>query len=1426
MQSPQRPTRLDYSESMTASSKGRLQSPQRPVSLKGTEFEFQKTQRAPLRDYHRDPNMSPVRVGNLMRRFQKNQTPITSPSLPITSPSLPITVGPIMTPFNPYGDDEETDETRPHGSDFAYSSDSFSGDDRGDELIRGFFSPPSAPTDTPHAEGISLSEMQILNELGHQIHNNSLQSDFNAETLLSNAQMTSIGNPLGRQPDSSEELNSQGETADGSMPFAAIGSVPIWLAQSLEMHGFVEANALQRECFTALAENKKVLSCSGRRSGRAIALVSTSLANLDCSLQAVQILISTNSVAVGKGITRLLRDVLRRSVQQNLSEDMWEHIVVNLEDGKLSTNVDKLRRNGSIGMPVSLVVVGSPKLLSDLIARNQFSISHLRYFGVHWSEKNATQIDAQSLLDVEQYFPANQIKIVMCSDAPQPQLQEAAHQLSGDLQIVNLKSNPSRNIPLGIASSDRKAQQLHVSINETYKLEFTESTAEYIEPDGHKANKIIIICNSKRKSELVSRNLQVSKVGRGQTGVVHHGLPEQLCSKAIRCFNNNTFRILVTTDPYLEIIYNSVRVRPRIVVGFDFPESALIHVNRTRIVTNLMDGYVISLCTDEDASSFKTGLSADPVYVAAVLADRNRESDSKKGLSLPAQAMSLASPRYRRLLRKELQQHSADPKETPRQDKWMGTLENPKVEKKASSHAAAAKLVSPPHGSFKTTSRWEPPAKGWGVPSAKRKPTAEVTKVPVDTKRWMPPPIKKTVAREPNPYLRKDGQLVASGYPQQKHTRRPVVKQTVVSHSVEHKQPQPPPITSPPETFNENNTTTAISISDSSRTATESSSSNTAAQVATSETVKLKDLMGAPPVVPRPFIDDKSDACSTTSEAVPPSVQLLTNRRSSQLSATSSSRSNISAQQSTSAIPAFHVDAPSVSSRRSSVAPSFDQFNDYLNPHPEEDVVVSEPSPKSSSAASSDTGRKTEGSGDALVSQQSSGQLSDLPLHEQESRLARIEAAAVHKSTSSNSITGSAFSSRRTSSHVSDSHSMPSSRRSSDLGIRVEEELIDASVSHLEVQSAERTSRSPSDSYYSSIGRSSLKSDSPTAASSLASSRRTSESRPQQEEEIDEAYGSRKTSPSASRGSSLQNEGQPAGESRSSSLRVSFRVVSPDQILEEVRQESESTEQQQEPFSSEDQERRILQTVNSVDNLFVSQTLQLNSEGENTSSVESNKSSTNGDKTPPQKNEKTEPPSDESRSSLAATLPVDQHNINETYSTVPDVPFDMTTSTHDPTDPIRDEASDVISHSETQSTVDTEIDDEEEMLMQLFIFADNDCDGILSYKELNLLLRHTTNDVITESQYEDLLRDLNSTGLTIEGLRTCLVESSPGGIAGVYESYRQSKANTKLERAISNLTSMRSLRTSITMSTIDLNGSKRFTIDNIDEISSTIGSNS
>eukprot|EP01060_Flectonema_neradi_P021208 TRINITY_DN2873_c7_g1_i1.p1 TRINITY_DN2873_c7_g1~~TRINITY_DN2873_c7_g1_i1.p1 ORF type:complete len:1397 (+),score=322.39 TRINITY_DN2873_c7_g1_i1:159-4349(+) len=1396
MQSPTRPTRLDFSSRES----GRLQSPTRPVGLR-SEFEFQVTQRAPVKDYHHDPTKSPVRVGNLMRRLQR--TPTTS------SP------GGNSIPRMSHKSFDHFDESNSPEQDFAYSSDSYS-----DDLITGFFSPRNDGLNKSEPI-LSQTELQMLNELGHHVHNNNtMQCDINPETLLSKTVVDE-----GQLPDTSEELNSQGDTADGSTPFAAISSVPIWLAQSLEMHGFVEANSLQRECFAALAQNKKVLSCSGRRSGRAIALMSTALAYLDCNKQAVQILIAVNSPAAGKGITRLMRDVLQKSVQQHLSEDMWEHIVVNLEeDGKLSANIDRLRRNGSIGMPVSLIVVGTPKLLSELIAKDQFSISELRYFGVHWSERNATPIDARSLLDVEQFFPSREIKIVMCSDAPQPQLQDAARQLEGELQIINLKSIPSRNFPSG-AGPERKVHQLHVPTNEAQKLEFASSTAEYIEPDGPDGNKIIIVCNSKRKSELVSRNLQISKTGRGKTGVVHHGLPEQLCSKAIRCYNNNTYRILVTTDPYLDVICSMIRVRPRVVIGFDFPESALLHVNRTRVVTTAMNGYIITLCTGEDAASFKTGLAADPVYVAAVLTDRS--SAGKVGPQLPAQAMSLASPKCRRLLRKEFQQQTNEQSEYPHPEKWIGLMEHRKVEKR---EPAAVKVVSPPRGSFKTTSKWEPPSKPWGAAVVQKKQPVKVTKVPIETKRWMPPPIKKTVAREPNQYMKKDGQLIASGYPQKEN--RPRKQQEVISsHSIDYQPKEPPPITSvrgsPPthQTTSRNNVITKVSNGPSF-----TSTPPTREQPATSETVKLEDLMGAPPPqTTTRLIDDKSETCSTTSEAVPPSQQLLNNRRSSQISAASSSIQPPRGDD----IPAVRIDLPSsLSSRGSSItslrAQQQHQQQENEAEHQQQDDIteievkeqfikqgsptvvpleasLSDPSPRRDSPS---TSCHTEGS--VGLASQPSSQMSGLPLQEQEDRIARIEAALSRASASSNSAPEGSIISRRTSSRISESYS----RRSSDLGTRVEEEIIAVSTSQMAetiISAGNKASRSPSGSIHSSTRATSLKSDSqPSAGSSLPSSRRTS-GHDSEHEEFE-----RRSSPSG--GSSMHNT--QGDDTQRSSLKVSFRVGSPGEVSEDIHQESESSEHPETVLSPEEQEKKILQTVDSVNNLFVNQ-IPIASDGENTSSLESEK----GDETPTrQANEKVEPPSDESRSSLAATLPIDQHKAGETFSTVPDVPFDITMSTHHDSPP-DDAGGDLISNSETQSTVDTVVDDEEEMLMQLFIFADNDCDGILSLKELNLLLRHTTGASITESQFEDLLRDLNSDGLTIEGLRTCLVESSPGGIEEVYKAYRQSQADSRLERALSTLTSMRSMRstrTSTSMSTFDLNASKRFSIDGAEDVASTM----
>eukprot|EP01059_Diplonema_ambulator_P008861 TRINITY_DN18628_c0_g1_i1.p1 TRINITY_DN18628_c0_g1~~TRINITY_DN18628_c0_g1_i1.p1 ORF type:complete len:841 (+),score=266.19 TRINITY_DN18628_c0_g1_i1:247-2523(+) len=233
-----------------------------------------------------------------------------------------------------------------------------------------------------------------------------------------------------------------------------------------------------------------------------------------------------------------------------------------------------------------MAVVGLPERVRLLLDEDAFSLSSLRFYGVHYTEEYAYRTTPTALAGIASHFPPN-VQCLAMLDTP---LSDSSFDPSC------LGTSPIVLDQADTAPPATHIKQYMVSVKDRSKLSIVSQICATNPQD-----KIIFLCQSKRTCEQLARNMQLSPSGRGCTVFVHGGLSASIKREAIECFTSGQYPFLVTTDAILE----QVRFpHVRLVVGYDLPASSIAHINRTCLLTPFIEGSaLITLCSPSERKS-------------------------------------------------------------------------------------------------------------------------------------------------------------------------------------------------------------------------------------------------------------------------------------------------------------------------------------------------------------------------------------------------------------------------------------------------------------------------------------------------------------------------------------------------------------------------------------------------------------------------------------------------------------------------------------------------------------------------------------------------------------------------------------------------------------------------------------------------------
>eukprot|EP01064_Diplonema_japonicum_P007982 TRINITY_DN1555_c0_g1_i1.p1 TRINITY_DN1555_c0_g1~~TRINITY_DN1555_c0_g1_i1.p1 ORF type:complete len:1133 (+),score=232.41 TRINITY_DN1555_c0_g1_i1:76-3474(+) len=370
--------------------------------------------------------------------------------------------------------------------------------------------------------------------------------------------------------------------------FRSIRGIPNWLLDTLDEYKLPVPRPLQERSLHLLSKHCNVMTVSGRREGRGVTMAIGGLGKLNFACRGLQVVICTVDTAAGNMISEYMRSMLRKSLKDAdaVSESAWHTMILSATDTtEIADNIERLSSAGMRSEPYCMAVVGSPSRLRELIELDAVDLAPLRFFGIHHTSEFATEATTPDLAAIASSLPPN-VQMLAMLDKPLP-VSGFDASILGDSPLT-FEQEPSEK--------PRFVMQYHVSVKEKGRFEAVGQICE-----SNPGEKIILICESKRTCENLARSMQLTRFGRGRTVYIHGGFTNAVKEEAAELFCNGVYPLLVTTDAILEVMpFQTVRL----VVGYDAPPSSIAHVNRTTLLSPLVEGSsLITLYTPSDRRS-------------------------------------------------------------------------------------------------------------------------------------------------------------------------------------------------------------------------------------------------------------------------------------------------------------------------------------------------------------------------------------------------------------------------------------------------------------------------------------------------------------------------------------------------------------------------------------------------------------------------------------------------------------------------------------------------------------------------------------------------------------------------------------------------------------------------------------------------------
>jgi len=236
------------------------------------------------------------------------------------------------------------------------------------------------------------------------------------------------------------------------------------------------------------------------------------------------------------------------------------------------------------GLRKAEVVVGTPGRILDHMQRGNLDLNNLKIFVLDEADKMIDMGFIDDIEMIEKHIPKNRQTLLFSATMPESLL-----------RIRDRFTNNAKKIKTETTVREDILSQYYCDVDHKTKFSLLVHLINEEQP-----NLAIIFCNSRRETDLVSRNLQSNDI---DATVLHGGLSQQRREDVMESFHKGIKRVLVATDVAARglDIKNVTHI-----FNYNIPRDAEEYTNRIgRTARAGETGKAISLLCREDHDSFR-----------------------------------------------------------------------------------------------------------------------------------------------------------------------------------------------------------------------------------------------------------------------------------------------------------------------------------------------------------------------------------------------------------------------------------------------------------------------------------------------------------------------------------------------------------------------------------------------------------------------------------------------------------------------------------------------------------------------------------------------------------------------------------------------------------------------------------------------------
>jgi len=236
------------------------------------------------------------------------------------------------------------------------------------------------------------------------------------------------------------------------------------------------------------------------------------------------------------------------------------------------------------GLRKAEIVVGTPGRILDHMQRGNLDLNSLKIFVLDEADKMIDMGFIDDIEMIEKHIPKNRQTLLFSATMPESLI-----------RIRERFTNNAKKIKTETKVREDVLRQYYCDIDHKAKFSLLVHLINQEKP-----NLAIIFCNSRRETDLVSRNLECNGIN---ATVLHGGLSQQRREEVMESFHKGITRVLVATD----VAGRGLDIKNVThIFNYNIPKDAEEYTNRIgRTARAGESGKAISILCREDHDSFR-----------------------------------------------------------------------------------------------------------------------------------------------------------------------------------------------------------------------------------------------------------------------------------------------------------------------------------------------------------------------------------------------------------------------------------------------------------------------------------------------------------------------------------------------------------------------------------------------------------------------------------------------------------------------------------------------------------------------------------------------------------------------------------------------------------------------------------------------------